>query len=1042
MKKTLLLLLLLPFFGFSQAASGTYVINSESAAPLNSLSNAISYINANGISAPVTLLLDNDQTITSGTQILINQFTGNSAYTLTIKPNNNKNINIIGDVNDALFSLNGADNIIIDGNNTVIDNALRIYNNHATSAQNSRLGIKLYNNADNNIFRNLSIQLNIIDKTIDVYATGVYSGGSTIGNPGNNSNNTISNVKFINVKQPIFIVGNSDNNNKNWTITKNTMGSDVEDNQPSLGIYLSNVNGYTISNNIISGITKNSNYNARNAAGITLLETNTGSIYNNIISNITNKYYFNSSSTAGIFINSTSSSSNTIYNNVISNIYTPQNDNNDYNYHYAGHGIYIKTSGVNKLYYNTIVQKQATTANGYSSCIFIEDATSVDLKNNILYNIRQNGIQYALFSRIAPSKLTSNYNAFYGTIANLANIIRNESTSYNLNKWQTDMSKDAQSTITAPIFVDFNNSNFHLSPTASSNADLTGTQIQGFTLDIDNENRVKPYMGAYELKSCTPPTITTQPITLTACEGQDGTFTVETSTTGATYQWQYSSSADGSTGWTNTDGTQDVSGDKTAILKLTKIPLSYSNYYVRCIVSSSATCFTYSSTVKLTVNPKVVASVTLTSSESSTTICSGTLVTFKATPTNGGTAPKYQWYIGSNLITGQTGPQYTTNGLNNLDAIKVVMTSNSTSPCLTSNPATSNVITVTITKTDRGRTKGGIHICQGSQNPTLAVYNFDDPNKDAPYSDLTKIIRWEYSDDNNKTWKAIENTAGKATYTPTEILTASRNYRAVAKNGSCNEEYAIETRIDVEFAPTINSQSTATQTQCINGTFNPISISATGFEIQTYQWYSNTTASTTNAISLGNKNGAATNTFTPQSTTAGTLYYYCIVTGKCGQTTSAFSEPIITKAAPTPPKIGTITQPNCTTSTGSVVLEDIPHSGRLLESRGTVYNFTTSGTTFEISGLAPGTYKFAIDDNCSIVYSSEIVIQPANIWNGNKWSNGTPSATDRIEFTGNYDIDAELNGCSCTINNGAIVTIKAGRTLSVTNAVTVLEGGS
>ena len=659
---------------------------------------------------------------------------------------------------------------------------------------------------------------------------------------------------------------------------------------------------------------------------------------------------------------------------------------------------------------------------------------------------------------------------------------------------------------------------------------ITVTSSGNYTVTTTQEGYYCPSNASNSIAvNATGPEVTTHPQTVIVCEGQSANFSVATSASNPSYQWQYS--ANSSTGWTNTDDVEGVSGHKTSTLKLKNIPLSYGNNYVRCVISNSI-CSTYSNTAKLTVNPnntivlssaegtnnqticnntaitdityhttgathanfqglpngvigsftsnkvtisgtptetgtfnyiidltggcgtlaaigKIVINpslptVSITSSESSTTICNGTLVTFKATPTNGGTAPKYQWYLGSNPIVGQTGSQYTTNGLNNLDAIKVVMTSNSTSSCLASKSATSNIITVTITKTDRGRTKGGIHICQGDQNPPLAVYNFDDPNKDALYSDASKIIRWEYSDDNNKTWKSIENTAGKVTYTPTEILTASRNYRAVAKNGSCNEEYAIETRIDVEFAPTINSQSTATQTQCINGTFNPISISATGFEIKTYQWYSNTTASTINATSLGNKNGAATNTYTPQSTTAGTLYYYCIVTGKCGSTTSAFSEPLVTKRVSTPPKVGAITQPNCTTSTGSVVLEDVPHSGRLLESRGTVYNFVTAGTTFEISGLVPGKYKFAIDDNCSLVYSSEIEIKSpdTNIWNGTKWSEGTPNSNQRIEFAGDYDLETDLSGCSCIIDNGANVTIQTGRTLTITNAVTVLDGGS
>ncbi len=44
--------------------------------------------------------------------------------------------------------------------------------------------------------------------------------------------------------------------------------------------------------------------------------------------------------------------------------------------------------------------------------------------------------------------------------------------------------------------------------------------------------------------------------------------------------------------------------------------------------------------------------------------------------------------------------------------------------------------------------------------------------------------------------------------------------------------------------PVIGSQATAAQTQCINGAFNAISVTATGTGIS-YQWYSNTLASTT-----------------------------------------------------------------------------------------------------------------------------------------------------------------------------------------------------
>jgi hypothetical protein len=97
----------------------------------------------------------------------------------------------------------------------------------------------------------------------------------------------------------------------------------------------------------------------------------------------------------------------------------------------------------------------------------------------------------------------------------------------------------------------------------------------------------------------------------------------------------------------------------------------------------------------------------------------------------------------------------------------------------------------------------------------------------------------------------------------------------------------------VNAASVIISQSTATQTRCIGGTFTPITVTATGFEL-TYQWYSNTVADNATGTTLGVTNGGQTNSYSPQTASAGTLYYYCIVTGTCGSAvTSAVSEAFI-----------------------------------------------------------------------------------------------------------------------------------------------------
>ena len=96
--------------------------------------------------------------------------------------------------------------------------------------------------------------------------------------------------------------------------------------------------------------------------------------------------------------------------------------------------------------------------------------------------------------------------------------------------------------------------------------------------------------------------------------------------------------------------------------------------------------------------------------------------------------------------------------------------------------------------------------------------------------------------------------------------------------------------LTVNPATAITSQSTSAQSTCLNVAFSQISVTASGTGTLTYQWYSNTTANNSGGTSLGSGNGANTNSYTPQATTAGTLYYYCIVHGDCGaDVTSAIS---------------------------------------------------------------------------------------------------------------------------------------------------------
>ncbi|HLP13747.1 MAG TPA: T9SS type A sorting domain-containing protein [Flavobacteriales bacterium] len=106
--------------------------------------------------------------------------------------------------------------------------------------------------------------------------------------------------------------------------------------------------------------------------------------------------------------------------------------------------------------------------------------------------------------------------------------------------------------------------------------------------------------------------------------------------------------------------------------------------------SNAATTRIYSFKIAL---PGPVASCTIASSDADNIICSGSCVTFTATPTNGGSAPTYQWYVNGSPV-GTGGTTYTNCALTTGAVVTCVMTSNLTG--VVGSPCTSNAITTTV----------------------------------------------------------------------------------------------------------------------------------------------------------------------------------------------------------------------------------------------------------------------------------------------------------------------------------------------------------
>ena len=115
---------------------------------------------------------------------------------------------------------------------------------------------------------------------------------------------------------------------------------------------------------------------------------------------------------------------------------------------------------------------------------------------------------------------------------------------------------------------------------------------------------------------------------------------------------------------------------------------------VSCVLNSSIPCPTgnpaTSNSITLIENTNVPVSVSI--SPSANPVCSGTSVTFLASPANEGSSPVYQWKVNGTIV-GTNNPSYSFIPVSG-DIVTCVL--NSSEICTTNNPATSNQIIMTV----------------------------------------------------------------------------------------------------------------------------------------------------------------------------------------------------------------------------------------------------------------------------------------------------------------------------------------------------------
>lgn len=216
---------------------------------------------------------------------------------------------------------------------------------------------------------------------------------------------------------------------------------------------------------------------------------------------------------------------------------------------------------------------------------------------------------------------------------------------------------------------------------------ITGIGTTTITVSQDANNLYTPANPKSQTLTVNPPvapivSITANPSSI--CDGMTVTYTATVSnlTGNLSYQWQLNGVNTGTN--TSTFASNHVT----------------STDIVQCIVTNNSSCPTTGTSNSITgvrVDPYVTPSL-LISSTTTVPVCSGTMISFAAVPTNGGTSPTYQWQV-NGINVGTNSSSFISGNLNNGDLVNCLLTVNG-GACLTTSTVQSNGITVSIRPPD------------------------------------------------------------------------------------------------------------------------------------------------------------------------------------------------------------------------------------------------------------------------------------------------------------------------------------------------------
>lgn len=378
---------------------------------------------------------------------------------------------------------------------------------------------------------------------------------------------------------------------------------------------------------------------------------------------------------------------------------------------------------------------------------------------------------------------------------------------------------------------------------------------------------------------------------------------------------------------------------------------------VVCIMNSTATCATgspASDTIVVNISTSQVASVTISSDV--TTVCPGGIVTFTATPVNGGSPPSYQWRSGvppgGTNIAGQTNSTYSA-PFNSNASIYCVMTSNANAgACLTGSPASSGAISVMVTTNLTPSvtiSSSATSICTGTKVDFTAT---------PVNGGSTPTISWRMVGSGSSLGSGL-------TYSSSSLVNGAKIYCILTSTDPCASKTPVNSdtiliTVSANSTPSVTISNTPAGVLC-EGSAISYTATASNAGTPTYQWYN---GSTTNPIA-----GATNQIYTSDTIKTGTHSIFCEIVSNltCVTTPKATSTSKSLTITPSAQADVVITSSATNVCSGvPVTFSATPTNG------GAAPTYKWTNSTGVIPGATASTYtsSFLSDDTISCIMTS------------------------------------------------------------------------